>query len=608
MVAHPKPPCRISLRSPPGRAYVAPEATRLDPGRTRHLILTLATAAAVAFAACQDRAADPPAAANQWTMLGYDHASSYTNRAEATLSRDNAHQLRAFWEFEARGQVYGAPVVVDGVVYASSTGGLYAFDGDTGEVLWQRTDLGATSSLAYHDGTIFVHDLGAMLRALDAGTGEQRWSTRTDAHPLATGLSSPIVFERYVIVGLSSNEIVRENASFRGGVAAFDADTGTQLWRDFTADPPHNGASVWSTASIDAEQRMVFAGSGQNYTGEAGPGSDALLALDLDTGARIWTTQTVQGDVFTPINPGGPDADFGANPILFEGGGRKLVGAGQKNGMFWALDRATGAVVWQRTLGPGSPLTGGVINNGAFDGTRLLVANNGGGFGTLFALDPADGAILWERALPGWVWAPITAANGVGVVASDKDLYGFDTDTGADLFVFSTAGTIACGASIAGGRVHVGSGMQHIVGTTGRMLHVLALPDDPGGGGGGGGVGPQPGPTPSGAPTFRAVYEEVLVAEGCNTPLCHGGGAGGLAMTSREGAYAALVGAAAAGPFCDSSGLLRVVPGDPAASLLFEKVASRTPRCGDPMPIAAMLAERQVEQIREWIERGAPDD
>lgn len=564
----------------------------------------MTVAIAGALCACSDRPGDVPAAPNAWTMLGYDLASSYTNRGETTLSRENAHRLRPFWEFEARGQVYGTPVVMDGVVYATSTGGVYAFDGDSGDVLWQRTDFGATSSLAYRDGTLWVHDLGAMLHSLDAATGEERWRTRTDTHPLATGLSSPIVFEGYVVVGLSSNEIVRENATFRGGVAAFDATTGAQLWRDYTADPPHNGASVWSTVSIDPEARMVFAGSGQNYTGEAGPGSDAIFALDLDTGARLWTTQTVQGDVFTPINPRGPDADFGANPILFTAGDWKLVGAGQKNGMFWVLDRATGAVVWQRKLGPGSPLTGGVLNNGAFDGTRLLVANNGGGFGTLFALDPADGAILWQRPLPGWVWAPITIANGVGVVASDTDLYGFDTETGADLFVFATAGTIAGGASIVGGRVHVGSGMQHIVGTAGRMLHVLALPDDPGGGGG----GPLPGPTPSGAPTFGAVYEEVLVAEGCNTPLCHGGGAGGLAMTSRDGAYAALVGAGAAGPFCDSSGLLRVVPGDPAASLLFEKIASRTPRCGEPMPIAAMLAERQIEQIREWIERGAPDD
>lgn len=538
-----------------------------------------------------------------WTMLGHDHRSTYTNHAESILSVDNVHELTQLVRFEARGQVYGTPVVVGGAVYISSTGGIYAFDGADWSILWQRLDFGATSSLAYADGTIFVHDFGAILHALDAATGEEKWRTRTDAHPLATGLSSPIVFERYVVVGISSNEIVRDNATFRGGVAAFDRDTGQQLWRDYTADPPANGASVWSTVSIDTDARMVFAGSGQNYTGVAGPDSDAILALDLDTGARLWTRQTVSGDVFTPINPRGPDADFGANPILFEGGGRQLVGAGQKNGMFWTLDRRTGEVAWSRKLGPGSPLTGGVLNNGAFDGERILVANNGGGSGVLFALDPGTGDILWERALPGWVWAPITVANGVGVVASDTDLLVFDPATGADLLVFPTAGTIACGASIANGRVHFGSGMQHIVGTVDRKLYVLGLPGD-------GGGGPRPTPQPSGEATFTAIYDEIIVGEGCTTPLCHGGGAGagGLTLTTREDAYRALVEVPAAGELCATSGLLRVRSGDPDVSLLWSKVATRSPPCGEPMPIAEMLAVEQIEQIRRWIERGAPDD
>lgn len=565
----------------------------------------LTLVAAIAFGpGCSDRTGGGAGGVSEWTRLGYDYGSSYTNRAESVLSVENARDLGLLWQFEARGQVYGTPVVVDGTVYITSTGGLYAFDGGTGEILWQNLELGATSSLAYVDGTIFVHDFGAMLRALDAATGQEKWRTRTDTHPLATGLSSPIVFERYVVVGISSNEIVREGATFRGGVAAFDKDTGQQLWRNYTADPPANGASVWSTVAIDTEARMVFAGSGQNYTGVAGPDSDALLALDLDTGARIWTRQTVAGDVFTPINPRGPDADFGANPILFEGGGRKLVGAGQKNGLFTAVDRATGDVVWQRKLGPGSPLTGGVLNNGAFDGRRILVANNGGGSGVLFALDPGTGEILWERPLSGWVWAPITVANGVGFVASDTDLHAFDVTTGADLFVFPTEGTIACGASIANGRVHFGSGMQHIVGTVDRKFYVLALPGD------GGGGGPRPTPEPSGEATFSAVYDEIIVGEGCTAPLCHGGGAGAgnLTLTTKEGAYQALVGAPAAGPFCSASGLLRVQAGDPEASVLWSKVATRSPICGDPMPIASMLDAGKIEQIRRWIERGAPND
>ena len=572
--------------------------------RSPRFILTAALAAALGAVGCSDRTGSGVDGVSEWTMLGHDHRSTYTNPAEHVLSPANVHELGELWRFEARGQVYGTPVVVDGVVYVTSTGGIYAFDGDDGTILWQHLDFGATSSLAYADGTIFVHDFGAILHALEATTGEEKWRTKTDVHPLATGLSSPIVFERYVVVGISSNEIVRENATFRGGVAAFDKDTGQPLWRNYTADPPANGASVWSTISIDTDARMVFAGSGQNYTGVPGPDSDAILAIDLDTGARLWTRQTVAGDVFTPINPRGADADFGANPILFEAGGRKLVGAGQKNGMFWALDRRTGDVVWSRKLGPGSPLTGGVLNNGAFDGERILVANNGGGNGVLFALDPGTGDVLWERALPGWVWAPITVANGVGIVASDTDLHAFDPATGAGLFVFPTTGTIACGASIANGRVHFGSGLQHLVGTVDRKLYVLALPGD------GGGGGPQPTPQPSGDATFTAVYDEIIVGEGCTTPLCHGGGAGagGLTLTSREGAYAALVDTPAAGELCGTSGLLRVRPGDPEASLLWSKVATRSPLCGQPMPIATMLDAAQVDQILRWIERGAPND
>lgn len=589
---------------------------RDGPGRSRARLASPLAArghiAAVLFAAtvvlgCQDRGdLGLEEAIDQWTMLGRDYGSSYTNPVESKITTESAHELGQLWEFEARGQVYSTPVVVDGVVYISSTGGLYSFDGTTGDILWQITDFGATSSLAYDEGILYSHDFGARLRAIDAATGEELWEVKTDTHALAAGTSSPIVFERYVIVGLSSNEIVSEGATFRGGVAAFDKHAGEQIWRDYTANPPHNGASVWSTVAIDTEARVVFAGSGQNYTGEAGPNSDALFALDLDTGERLWTTQTVEGDVFTPINPRGPDADFGANPILLEaaiqGEMRPLVVAGQKNGMFWALDRATGDIVWQREIGPGSPLTGGVLNNGAYDGERILVANNSGGNGVLFALNPSDGAILWERPLPGWVWAPITTANGVGFVASDTDLYAFETETGADLFVFSTEGTIACGASIVDGRVHFGSGMQHIVGTASRKFHVLALPED------GGGTGPMPGPGPGGEASFSAVYEEVLVGGGCNTPLCHGGGAGNLTMTTQEQAYQALVGPLAASGACAGTGAALVVPESPEESLLLDKIFTRTPLCGEPMPISAPLLEREIDQIRRWIERGAPND
>src|SRR5205814_1900911 len=144
-------------------------------------------------------------------------------------------------------------------------------------------------------------------------------------------------------------------------------------------------------------------------------------------------------------------------------------------GMFWALDRMTGDVIWSRKVSAGSALIGGIFNNGAYDGERLIVTgNNGtssgpgsepangnsksiGGANTLtsvlMALDPADGDVLWERQLPAWDWAPITLAGSVGFVAADRELQAFDTATGAKLWSMQTEGTIASGAAIAGCRI-----------------------------------------------------------------------------------------------------------------------------------------------------------
>jgi polyvinyl alcohol dehydrogenase (cytochrome) len=306
-----------------------------------------------------------------------------------------------------------------------------------------------------------------------------------------------------VIVGSASIEEVsaKDGATFRGSMVAFDAATGAEVWRHYTADAPYNGVSVWSSPSVDEERGIVYGSTGNNYTGDAGPTSDSIFALDLKTGVLKWNKQLSEGDVFTIPSPHSPDSDFGTNPILFEaiidGEKRFLVGAGQKSGMFWALDAATGDVVWSRKVSGGSALIGGVFNNGAFDGERIIVAGNNGtstgpgsepsngnskgpGAGittsVLMAMDPADGHVLWERQLPAWVWAPITVGGMVGFVSSDRQLQAFDLRTGEKLYTFDTEGTIASGASIADGRIYFGSGVAYIGTTPDNKLHALAVP------------------------------------------------------------------------------------------------------------------------------------
>lgn len=434
-------------------------------------------------------------------MLAHDAASSFNNASEHTITADNAGTLAVAWTFDAGGFVAGTPAVAEGRAYVVSARGAYALDAETGAVIWQNAAAGGTSSPTLVDGKLYIDGGSATLLRLDAATGAEEWRATIDPHPNAAGFSSPVVADDLVIVGSSSIEEVsaRENASFRGSLVAFDRATGAERWRRYTAEPPYNGVSIWSTPSVDLDRGLVFASTGNNYTEEAGPTSDSIFAVKIETGELVWSRQLSEGDVFTIPAPRSEDSDFGTNPILFDaqidGETRALVGAGQKSGMFWALDRLTGEVVWSRKVSGGSALIGGVFNNGAYDGERIIVAGNNGESSApgsepsngasrplggasittsvLMALDPADGSVLWERQLPAWVWAPITLAGDVGFVSADSDLQAFDTATGRKLTVIDTEGTIASGASVADGRVYFGSGLAYFGTTNGTKVYAL---------------------------------------------------------------------------------------------------------------------------------------
>ncbi len=445
-----------------------------------------------------------PADADAWPMLGHDLGSSFQAGASAGLTPATAATLVQAWEIKTTGGVTGTPAIVNGRAYVVAGAATYALDAASGAVIWQNSDVNGTSSPTYSGGKLYVNDRRSVLHELDAATGQEEWRAAIDPHPRAAGFSSPVVAGERVIVGSASIEEVtaKDGATFRGSAVAFDRATGGELWRHYTVDAPYSGVSVWSSVSVDIDAGVVFGSTGNNYTGDASGTSDSIFALDLDSGRLRWNRQLGANDVFTLPTPKSPDSDFGTNPILFEatiaGAKRQLVGAGQKSGMFWALDRNTGDVVWSRRVSGGSVIIGGVFNNGAFDGERIIVAGNSGasdgagsepangnskpiggaavGTSVLMAMDPADGRVLWERQLPAWVWAPIALSGGVGFVAADREMQAFDTASGAKLFSMQTNGTIASGAAIAGGRIIFGSGVSYIGTKADSALHALKLP------------------------------------------------------------------------------------------------------------------------------------
>ena len=169
------------------------------------------------------------------------------------------------------------------------------------------------------------------------------------------------------------------------------------------------------------------------------------------------------------------------------------------------------------------------------------------------------------------------------------------------------AGAGAAGTGTAGTPPVAGTGVT--AGMTGGMAGMS-------GGMAGGGAAGMPAFTP-GSPTFSAIHQEIFIGTGCNGgPSCHSGTvAGALKLTNKMEAYMALVNAKAAGVNipaggvnCKDTGSMRVVPGDPAKSLLVDKLENAMPACGVKMPIGGMLTAAQIMQVKTWIMMGAKND
>jgi polyvinyl alcohol dehydrogenase (cytochrome) len=377
----------------------------------------------------------------------------------------------------------------------------------------------------------------AVMVALDQNSGALVWRTSLDTHPFSIITSSPTVDDGRIYVGVASGEEAAPLANpgyvcctFRGSVAALDAATGKILWRTPMIDDAtyrngdgrlsgFSGAAVWSSPTLDRNRKLVYVSTGNNYSAspavvDAGaplPDGDhveSVVALDRETGVIRWSQRMTMGDIWTFGSTTGPDWDFGASPNLFqiagEGGVRDVIGAGQKSGVYWAVDADTHAVVWKTQVGPGGHL-GGIHWGTAADGSRVYVGVNnetgamyelgGAGdagqtsVGSWAALDAVSGGTLWQVADPALtapingasVNGPVTAVNGVvfaGSMDRDGTMYAFDGANGKILWSFKSGGSVYGGAAVADGVVYWGSGYPTSrlgFGSPGQALYAFAL-------------------------------------------------------------------------------------------------------------------------------------
>jgi outer membrane protein assembly factor BamB len=377
-------------------------------------------------------------------MFGPDHASY--NASATSITPSNVANLQPVWRWTVPASpnsgstaLIGTPVSVDGVFYIGANDGeFYAVSESTGQVLWSQflglispfecsaTPLGikSTATVAIDASTgklaVYVNAPNGYLYALDAATGDVLWQqvvgipSSTENDYFAWG--SPLVANGNVYVGIASD---CDEPLVPAGVLGFNAGTGASLGEWHTLPNNEIGGSVWSTPAALADGSII-ATTGNGPTSPGPLYTDSIVRLD-------GTSMKVLDSWQIPAAQQVPDGDFGASATVFTAGSTEMVGACNKDGIFYALkaDDLSAGPVWQRRINNINTGANGLCVSGAiWDGTRLIqgagdtTTINGVNYqGGLYGLNPATGAPLWETGLPGQVIGSPTE-DGSGVVAA----------------------------------------------------------------------------------------------------------------------------------------------------------------------------------------------
>ncbi|WP_234036141.1 PQQ-dependent dehydrogenase, methanol/ethanol family [Porphyrobacter sp. YT40] len=329
------------------------------------------------------------------------HGRTYSEQRYSPLDQvntDTVGQLGLDWYADmdtARGQE-ATPLVMDGKLYLTTAWSkVKAFDAATGKPLWEYDPKvpGETAvkaccdvvnrGLAAWGDKLFFGTLDGRLVALDRESGTPAWETVTvDQSKSYTITGAPRVIDGKVIIGNGGAEF-----GVRGFVAAYDAESGKQLWKFYTVpeggqgagarddapaylqkaaetwnmdvlganDAIGGGGTVWDSMAYDPDLDLLYIGVGNGSPWNRAyrsPGKDgtgegdnlylsSIVAIRPKTGEYVWHYQTTPGETW----------DFTATQHIMladmeiDGKPRKVLMQAPKNGFFYVIDRATGEFI-----------------------------------------------------------------------------------------------------------------------------------------------------------------------------------------------------------------------------------------------------------------------
>jgi len=282
------------------------------------------------------------------------------------ITPSNVAHLKLVWSF-ATGETRpheSAPIVNRGILFVTTPmNQVIAIDAKSGNLLWRYRRPRPEGAIVPHETNRGVALYGdkvyfaageAVLVALDARTGKEVWATTVADNASSYYITlAPLVADHKIMVGASGGEF-----GIRGFIAAFDPESGKQLWRTYTIPAPGEpgsetwpkgeqwktgGAPVWVTGNYDPETNLAFWGTGNGgpTIGDNRPGdnlySTSTLALNAATGAIKSYFQYQPNDSW--------DWDEVSPPILvdYQRDGRTIKGLIDvaRDGYLWFLDRGT---------------------------------------------------------------------------------------------------------------------------------------------------------------------------------------------------------------------------------------------------------------------------
>ncbi len=317
-------------------------------------------------------------AQQDWPAYGGHDGTHYSSLSQ--INRENVKKLVVAWKYDTgeSGGIEANPIIVGKMLYATTPGrSVIALDAATGKLIWKfQSDLeGSVLSrgVSYwtdgHQGRIFagarnyLYALDATTGKMISGFGEQgridlRKGLREPDQQQSVELTTPgSIYKDLIIVGGANPET---HPAPPGDIRAFDVRTGALRWTFHTIPRPGEfgydtwpkdawknagAANNWAGMTVDVNRGIVYVPTGSavfDFYGGDRLGNDlfadSLIALDAETGKRIWHFQGVHHDLW--------DRDFPAPPALLtvthDGQRVDAVAQTTKSGLLYVFDRKTG--------------------------------------------------------------------------------------------------------------------------------------------------------------------------------------------------------------------------------------------------------------------------